>query len=225
MDSTLYNAWRPKNIVIIVILTVVINAILFMGLPALTRIADRDRDTKADTQYMITAREEPKPPEDPKEKKLRRKELKQIPKPKMASASQQKLDAPKFAFDTGAGGVDGLAVAMMSTEGMDIKMDDFAFSLTDVDVPPRATRTPPVNYPYQARRKGLEGRVFVSIRIGVDGKATNIKAKRSEPPEVLEDFREEAEKAVARYRFEPARIGGEAVPVWALQPIVFKLYE
>lgn len=207
----------------IIMLTAVINAILFMGLPALTRIAERDRNTKIDTQYMITARETPKPPEDPKEKKLRRKELKQIPRPKMASASRQKLDSPKFAFDTNAGGVDGLAVAMMSTEGMDIDMDDFAFSLNDVDSPPRAIRTTPVNYPFKAMSEGLEGRVFVRIRIGVDGKPTNIKAKKAEPPEVLEDFREEAEKAVAKYRFEPARLGGEAVPVWAVQPIVFEL--
>lgn len=223
MDSTLNNTWRPKNIIIIVIITVLINTLLFMGLPALTRIANRDRDTRKDTEYMLTARETPKPHEDLKEKRLRRKELKQIPKPKMASVSQRKLDTPKFAFDTSAGGVDGLAVAMMSTEGMDIDMDDFAFSLKDVDSPPRAIRTPPVNYPFAAKSKGLEGRVLVRIRVGVDGKATNIKAIRAEPPEVLEDFREEAEKAVARYRFEPARIGGEAVPVWALQPIAFEL--
>lgn len=221
MDSTLYSVWRPKNIVIIVILTVMINAVLFMGLPALTRIADRDRDTRKDTQYMITAREAPKPPEDPKEKRLRRKELKQIPKPKMASVSQNKLDAPKFAFDTSTGGVDGLGVAMMSTEGMDIEVDNFAFSIKDVDSPPRAIRAPKPIYPYAARSKELEGRVFVSVRIGVDGKGTNIKAKRAEPPEVLEVFGEAAEKAVAKYRFEPARIGGEAVPVWAQQPIIF----
>ena len=222
MDATLYTVWRPKHIVIIVIITVVINAMLFMGLPALTRIADRDRDTKLDTRYMLTARETPKPHEDPKEKKLRRKELKQIPTPKTASVSQRKLDTPKFAFDTDASSIDGLAVSVMPNEGIDINMDNFAFSLKDVDVPPRAIRTPPVNYPYKAKSEGLEGRVFVRIRVGVDGKATNIKAKRAEPPEVLEDFREEAEKAVARYRFEPAR--GEAVPVWALQPIVFELY-
>jgi protein TonB len=224
MDATLYTVWRPKNIVIIIILTVLINAILFMGLPALTRIADRDRNTKIVSQYMLTARETPKPHEDPKEKKLRRKALKQIPTPKIPSASQRKLDAPKFAFDTGEGSIDGLAVSIMSTEGMDINMDDFAFSLKDVDTPPRAIRTPPVNYPFKAKSEGLEGRIFVRIRVGVDGKATNIKAKRAEPPEVLEDFREEAEKAVARYRFEPARLGGEAVPVWALQPIVFELF-
>jgi protein TonB len=194
-----------------------------MGLPALTRMADRDRDNKKKTQYMITARETPKPHEDPKEKKLRRKELKQIPKPKMASASQQKLDTLKFAFDTSAGSVDGLAVSVVQAEGIDINMDDFGFTIGDVDTPPRVIRAPPVNYPFKAMSEGLEGRVFVRIRVGVDGKATNIEAKRAEPPEVLEDFREEAEKAVARYRFEPARLGGEAVPVWALQPIVFEL--
>ena len=223
MESTLYTVWRPRNITIIVVITVAINTILFMGLPALTHIADRKRETRPDTQYMLTAREAPKPREEQKEKRLRREELKQIPAPKMTSISQQKSDSPKFAFDTGTGGIDGLAVQMASPRGMDISTDDLTFSLKDVDAPPRVISAPPVNYPFSAMSKGLEGRVFVKIRIGVDGKPTNIRAERAEPPEVLKEFREEAEKAVARYRFEPARLGGEAVPVWAVQPIVFSL--
>jgi periplasmic protein TonB len=92
-----------------------------------------------------------------------------------------------------------------------------------VDSPPRVIRAPPVSPPYEAVSKGLAGRVYVRVRVGIDGKATNIEAKRAEPPEVLEVFKETAEKAVARYRFEPARLGGEAVPVWAMQPITFEL--
>lgn len=224
MDSTLYSVWRPKNIAVIVVLTVFINALLFMGLPALTRMADRERDTKTETSYMLTSRNAPKPSEDAKEKRLRHKELKQIPKPKMASASQQKTDAPKFIFDTGESAVDGLAVDVAPPEGMNIDMGDLTFSLGDVDSPPRVIRAPPVNPPYSAVSKGLTGRVFVRVRVGVDGRATNIKAIRAEPPEVLEIFGETAEKGVARYRFEPARLGGESVPVWAVQPINFELY-
>jgi TonB family protein len=141
----------------------------------------------------------------------------------MTSVSQQKLDTPKFAFDSSAGSAGGLEISMATPEGMEIDMGDFAFSLNDVDTPPRAIRTPPVIYPFAAKQKGLKGKVYVRIRVGVDGKATNIKATRSVPPEVLEDFREAAENAVARYRFAPARIGGEAVPVWASQPILFEL--
>ena len=223
MDTTLYTVWRPKNIVIIVVSTIVINALLFMGLPILTRIADRERNTRVETQYMITARDAPKPHEAQREKRLRQKELKQIPKPIMASVSQQKLDTPKFAFDTSADGAGGLEVSVATTEGMNIDVGDLTFSIADVDAPPRVIRSYPVNYPYGAMSKGLTGRVFVQIRVGVDGKASNIKAKRAEPPEVLEVFKEEAEEAVAKYRFEPARLGGEAVPVWAMQPINFDL--
>ena len=224
MDATIYTVWRPKNIVIIFFLTIVINAILFMGLPILTHMADRGGNTKKDTEYILTSRDAPKPREDNKEKRLRRKELKQIPKPKMASAQKQKMDAPKFAFDTNADSVGGLEVAMMSTEGMDIDVGDLTFSLGDVDSPPRVIRAPPVNPPYAAVSKGITGRVIVRIRVGIDGKATKIKAIRAEPPEVLEVFGEIAEKGVARYRFEPARLGGEAVPVWANQPISFELH-
>lgn len=223
MESTLYNVWRPRNIIIIVTFTVVINAVLFMGLPALTRMSERKRDNRTETRYMLTARDQPKPHEEQKERRLRRKELKQIPAPKMTSVTQQKLDAPKFAFDTSGSGVEGLEVAMAQTEGMNIDMGDLTFSLRDVDSPPRVVRAPPLIYPFKAKSLGLQGKVFVHIRVGVDGRATNIKAERAEPPEVLEEFREEAERAVSRYRFAPARLGGEAVPVWATQPIVFAL--
>ena len=224
METTSYNVWRPKNIVIIIFFTVVINAVLFMGLPALTRMADRERDIRKETQYMITTREAPKPHETQNEKRLRRKELKQIPKPQVASVSQQKLDAPRFAFDTSATGVGGLEVSVAPAEGMKLDVGDLTFSIGDVDTPPRVIRSYPVNYPYGAMSKGLTGRVFVKIRVGVDGRATEIRAKRAEPPEVLDVFAEAAEEAVAKYRFEPARLGGEAVPVWALQPISFDVY-
>ena len=224
MDSTLYTALRPKNIIIIFVLTVIINAILFMGLPALTRIADRKWDDKKDIRYMITPREDPKPPDDTKEKRLRHKELRHIPMPKIDSGKKETLDTRKFVFDTSSGEVGGLAVALAPAEGIDIDVDDITLSIGDVDTPPSVIRAPPVSPPYDAVRKGLTGRVFVRVRVGVDGKPTNIRAKRSEPPEVLEVFGEAAEKAVAKYRFEPARLGGEAVPVWALQPISFEVY-
>lgn len=223
MYTTLYSVWRPKNILVLVVVTLTINAVLFMGLPVLTRIADRERDTRKDTQYMITPRDAPKPHEEQKEKILRQKELKQIPRKMTTSVSQQKSEPPRFVFDTSVSGVGGLEVTVTQAERMDIDVGDLTFSIEDVDAPPRVIRAPPVNPPYEAISKGLTGRVIVRVRVGTDGKATNIKAIRAEPPEVLEIFAEAAEKGVAKYRFEPARLGGETVPVWAVQPISFEL--
>lgn len=223
METTIYNTWRPKNILIIVVITMLINLILFMALPALTRMADRGWGGKIKTDYIIETHEAPKPKEDSRERRLRSKELKQIPKPKVVSTTQPKMNTPKFVFDTNATSTDGFAVAVPTTDRMDIGIDDLTFSIGDVDSPPRVIRSPPVNPPYDAVSKGITGKVFVKVRVGVDGKATNIKALRAEPPEALEIFGETAEKGVARYRFEPARLGGEAVPVWAIQPINFEL--
>ena len=225
METCIYSAWRPKNIAVIVFFTVLINALLFMGLPALTRMADRDRDVSQEGQYVLTAHAEPKPHEDRRERELRKKELKNIPTPKVTSVSPEKQNDLKFSLDTGGGG-DGYAldINLDPAEGMDIDAGDFGFKPGDVDTMPRLIRAPPVNYPFGARSSGLRGTVYVKILIGVDGKATNIKAKKADPPEALELFGEEAEKAVARYRFAPARIGGEAVPMWAQQPITFELH-
>ncbi len=224
METCIYSAWRPKNIAVVVILTVLINALLFMGLPALTRMADRDREVNREDLYVLATRAEPKPHEDRRETELRRKELENIPSPKAVSATADKQNDLKFSFDTGGGGgVNTLAINVAPAEGMEINADDFGFTPGDVDTLPRVIRAPPVTYPYGAISRGLRGTVYVKVLIGVDGKATNIKAKKADPPEVLEVFAEEAEKAVARYRFAPARLGGEAVPMWASQPITFDL--
>ena len=186
-------------------------------------MADRKWDTKKVSEYEIVSREAPKPKEDSREQRIRQKELTQIPKPKMISNKIENIDKPVFDFDRSATGVGGIEIAITSPEGINIGVDDLTLSIGDVDSPPRVIRAPPVNPPYAAVSKGITGKVFVRVRVGVDGKATNIKALRAEPPEVLEVFGETAEKGVARYRFEPARLGGEAVPVWATQPIIFEL--
>lgn len=223
METTVYNTWRPKNILIMVVVTLLINSILFMGLPALTRITDRDWGGGKKTDYIIETREAPKLKEDSREKEIRRKELKQIPKPEKITDKTENMDKPVFNFDRSASGTGGIEIAMTSPEGLSIGIDELTLSIGDVDSPPRVIRAPPVNPPYSAVSKGITGKVFVRVRVGVDGKATNIKALRAEPPEVLEIFAETAEKGVARYRFEPAKLGGEAVPVWATQPITFEL--
>ena len=224
METIIYSPWRFKKILIVVVMTMLINSLLFMGLPALTRMADRQWDTSKISEYVIASREAPKPKEDSRERRIRQKELTQIPKPIIVSNQLENIDKPIFNFDRSASGVGGIEIAMISPEGMDIGIDDVTLSIGDVDSPPRVIRAPPVNPPYAALSKGITGKVFVRVRVGVDGKATNIKALRAEPPESLEIFKETAEKGVARYRFEPARLGGEAVPVWAVQPINFEVY-
>ena len=223
METTIYNTWRPKNILIIVVITMLINSAMFMGLPALTRMTDRGWGGGKKTDYIIETREAPKQKEDSREKRIRRKELTQIPKPKIISNKIENIDKPIFNFDRSTSGVGGIEIAVTSPEGLNIGIEDITLSIGDVDSPPRVIRAPPVNPPYAAVSKGITGKVFVRVRVGVDGRATNIKAVRAEPPEVLDIFRETAEKGVARYRFKPAILGGEAVPVWATQPINFEL--
>jgi TonB family protein len=223
METAVYTVWRPKNIVTIIFLTALINAVLFMGLPALTRMADRDREVKREEQYVLTPRVEPKLHEEQRDKELRLNELKQIPAPKMPDFTPEREDNLKFSLEGGTGYGEGLVINVEAPQGMEVDPGGFGFTPGDVDTMPRVIRAPPVNYPYGAISKGLRGTVYVKVLIGVNGKATNIKAKRAEPPEMLEVFGEEAEKAVARYRFAPATLGGESVPMWAQQPITFDL--
>ena len=156
MSSITYNVWRPQNVILVVVVTALINLLLFTGLPWLTRVADRERERQTVTPYLLTPRRPPKTPESEKEKRLRREELKLAPKPKsQARTSRRQLNVPKFGFELGEGGFgDGIAVEF-DAAGLGLNMDDFGFDVTQVDKAPRAIRRVPPVYPYSAKRQGI----------------------------------------------------------------------
>ncbi|NTV10441.1 MAG: energy transducer TonB [Zoogloea sp.] len=79
---------------------------------------------------------------------------------------------------------------------------------------------PPPAYPASARRNGEEGRVLLRVHVTTGGRADEIQVQSGSGSESLDQA---ARAAVRRWRFEPARQGGQAVVAWVLVPIVFKL--
>ena len=99
-------------------------------------------------------------------------------------------------------------------------LSDAVFALRDVDTLPRAiVQTPPL-YPYSARQSGTEGHVVLSLVVTEEGAVTNIEVVESHPGTL---FVQGAKDAAARWRFEPARRGGEPVAVRVEVPLEFKL--
>jgi protein TonB len=75
-------------------------------------------------------------------------------------------------------------------------------------------------YPAVARRAGAEGTTVLRVHVRADGTIDDVQVSRSAGHAALD---EAAAAAVARGRFEPARSGSEAVAVWVLIPVEFRL--
>ncbi|MBI5937014.1 MAG: energy transducer TonB [Betaproteobacteria bacterium] len=75
-------------------------------------------------------------------------------------------------------------------------------------------------YPAMSRRLGEEGRVLLRVLVGGEGRARAVQLKEGSGFARLDQA---AREAVLRWRFVPARRGGEAVEGWVLVPIGFAL--
>lgn len=91
----------------------------------------------------------------------------------------------------------------------------------EVDQNARVLRKVDPKYPEAARRAEREGVVELECTVGVDGRATDIKVIKEEPKGF--SFGEAAIEALKKWRFTPAKKGGESVPQRVKLPIRFTL--
>jgi periplasmic protein TonB len=76
------------------------------------------------------------------------------------------------------------------------------------------------SYPHNARRLGIQGTTLLSVFVAADGRVADVVVKQSAGHPDLDHA---AADAVKRWRFEPARRGSEAVAMWVLLPVEFRL--
>ncbi|NCY24958.1 MAG: energy transducer TonB [Alphaproteobacteria bacterium] len=75
-------------------------------------------------------------------------------------------------------------------------------------------------YPALARNRGIEGRTMLRVAVSEKGEARDVAVLRSSGSEVLDGA---ALDAVKRWRFVPAKRGGEVVEAHVIVPVEFKL--
>ena len=224
MSSITYNVWRPQNIILVIGITVLINLLLFAGLPWLTRVADRDRDTKPVALTLLTQRRQVKPPESEREKRLRREELKMAPKPKSQQrTSRQQVNMPKFGFEFSEGGFGNGVFVDFDTAGFGLDMAEFGFSLSQVDKAPRPIRRVNPVYPFSAKRRGIKARVKVRGLVDVNGDPQKVVAAECDPADSMDIFGPPAVAAFKKWRFQPGEIGGDPVPTRVAVNIYFEI--
>lgn len=79
---------------------------------------------------------------------------------------------------------------------------------------------PAPRYPDDARRRGEEGRVLLHVLVSASGEAQEVALRAGSGFERLDSA---AMDAVRRWKFVPARQGGDTVAAWVLVPIQFTL--
>jgi protein TonB len=96
---------------------------------------------------------------------------------------------------------------------------DAVFSMADLDQKPRMIYQPAPSYPPELHRKGVEGIVYVIFIIDRNGRVTKAKVQKS----THQAFERPALKAVAKWKFDPAKRGGKPVQFRMRVPIEFSL--
>jgi len=94
------------------------------------------------------------------------------------------------------------------------------FGLDEVDQRPVSLAALKPNYPYKAKRMGIEGSVTVQFLVDRNGRTQDLKIVAAKPEGI---FDETVRKTVPRWRFKPGKKAGQPVDTWVEMTIRFEL--
>ena len=211
------------NLPLSLLTALIVTSLLFIAIPLLTKFSGTRKKRENVHHVLISQRKPPPPPELEEEEKLE--EVKKAEQPK--AKQQQRMSRPKIDMAMpGLGGALGGTIAIGGLLKQDFEVSDSlfvsAFKLNEVDQPPRVLRALPPRYPFEAKQKGISGKVKLRFVVDSNGRAQEPQVVSAEPEGV---FEEAALEAVIKYKFKPAMKGGEAVDCIVILPISFDLNE
>lgn len=135
--------------------------------------------------------------------------------PRLAMAPQQMTEAAAFTVPE----IPAAAVASAPETAAPMAAPA-PVSLTPARFDVAYLQNPRPNYPSLSRRLGEEGKVLLRVRVSPQGQPLAVDLERSSNITRLDDA---ALRAVARWRFVPARRGEESIEASVIVPIVFRL--
>jgi len=135
-----------------------------------------------------------------------------LPRPRVSIAQQALAVAPRLSFKA------DLALPVVLASGP--YLGPVAAAQPDSGFMP-LSRTPP-RYPYQAKRRGIEGWVRVAFTVTESGSVEDVIVEEADPPGV---FERAALAAVYSWKFKPRMVDGRPSAGRAEQLVEFKLQE
>lgn len=141
------------------------------------------------------------------------------------SPSRSATEAMEVAVATSAPTSSASSMDPVNASDAAAVVDSFSVAKARPDTAPPPSplaylHNPAPTYPAVARLKRQEGVVLLTIEVSADGRASRVRVEKSSGFELLD---EAALKAVRRWRFKPARIGGVPVAARGRVPLWFRL--
>lgn len=181
--------------------------VLFMNAGTALELTD---EVKLGTTFEVAPPPPPPPEARPKPQRRKPKPPRNPPPAPMVGAN---LAGLSFGLEgLGDAGLAGGADALLGDT------DDVVMTEDSVDDPPRALHQTAPAYPERARKKGITGRVVLSLLIDAAGSVQDVRVTESQPAGV---FDEAAVSAVKTWRFQPAMYEGRPVSIRVTLPLRF----
>lgn len=183
----------------------------FMAMSPL--ILDGPEKLEKTPMFAVAAPPEKKPEEEkPEEKPVEDALAKLAPE---SFQTDPQLMSAGFGMGYGSGGP-----ALGSAMGLGGNMDQMVRDQTSVDRPARVVFRGQLNYPTEARNRGLTGTVTLRMQVEATGSLGEVKVDEATPPGIFENA---AIAAVRQWRFDPAFIKGQPSVSWLVQKIRFEM--
>lgn len=158
----------------------------------------------------------PKPTLKPQPRKMAESKPTATPLPKPVTAPPPSAASPASAPPASASSSENSPVSPTPSTST----SDSQAPLTPAAPGKFAAQNPQPNYPMQARRRKLEGDVVLSVQVDAQGLPQDVRVQRSSGHDMLDNA---AVDAVKRWRFEPARRGGQSQSSLKTLPLKFRL--
>jgi protein TonB len=171
-------------------------------------------------QRAIAKPEPPPPPPRPVQKVKRRAALPApLPPPKVVAPKEIPKEAPKAAPTNRPASAEVVSGGVSNGTGTGVGGGDSAVDLPEEATPPQAlTQDLQPSYPEAARAAGREGLVILKFTVTRDGRVSNIKVLKGEPP-----FVDAAIAKVKTILFKPATVNGVPIAVFKIMRFPFRL--
>ena len=227
--STMQRVRDLNHIFLVAVLSLIVNGMLFTGLPNLLPKVRRKADLES-VQTVDFLREPPgrqteQPPDRPEDEPppepprvLPQRTLDPINE---QTPLQPRMEMPAFDLATSTPDMSmGVPVEAPAAQAPVMPSLKAHYGMAEVDQVPVATLNPRPVYPYRARRLNLDGEVDVKFLVDANGRVSRISILRSSPPDLFDDS---VVAALSAWHFSPGKVQGRPVSTWVTTTIEFRM--